>query len=111
MEVAAAAGAQGPSLLGTLFPFIIMLVIFYFLLIRPQQKRQKQRMSMLDALGRGDEVATIGGLRGTIVELTDDIVKLKVADGVKLTFDRQAINAVINSNSANNNSNEPKDKE
>ncbi|MGG1312379.1 preprotein translocase subunit YajC [Cohnella laeviribosi] len=78
----------------SLLPFVLMFVIFYFLLIRPQQKKTKERNNMLRALKKGDKVTTIGGLHGTIVELTDDKVVLKVNDVTKLTFDRSAVNNV-----------------
>ncbi|MCD9025678.1 preprotein translocase subunit YajC [Cohnella silvisoli] len=86
-------------------PFILMFAIFYFLLIRPQQKKQRQRTSMLSALSKGDKVVTVGGLHGTIAEISDDTVVLKVNDVTKLTFDRSSINNV----SAR--SNEPKSEE
>ncbi|MDN4593882.1 preprotein translocase subunit YajC [Polycladomyces subterraneus] len=77
-------------------PLILMFAIFYFLLIRPQQKRQRERNAMLAALKRGDKVVTIGGLHGTITDLTDDRVTLKVSDNTRLVFERSAINAVLN---------------
>ncbi len=80
---------------GFILPLVLMFAIFYFLLIRPQQKRQRERNEMLNNLQRGDKIITIGGLHGTIVDLTDDKVTLKVADNVRLTFERQAVNAVI----------------
>lgn len=80
---------------GLLLPFIIMFAVFYFLLIRPQQKRQKQRNQMLSELKKGDKVITIGGLHGTIAELTDDTVVLRVNDVTKLTFDRSAVNSKV----------------
>ena len=93
-----AAPAQGGmGVLGTLLPFILMFAVFYFLLIRPQQKRQKARNAMLNALKKGDKVVTIGGLHGTIAEITDDIVVLRVNDSTKLTFERAAVNTVVNS--------------
>ena len=76
-------------------PLILMLAVFYFLLIRPQQKRQKERMAMLDALKKGDKVITIGGLHGTIVDLNDDQVVLRVNENTKLTFERHAVNTVV----------------
>jgi preprotein translocase subunit YajC len=79
-----------------LLPFILMFAVFYFLLIRPQQKRQKQRNEMLNNLKKGDKVVTIGGLHGTIAELTDDTVVLRVNDVTKLTFNRAAIDSVKN---------------
>lgn len=81
--------------LAAFLPLILMLVVFYFLLIRPQQKRQKERMAMLDALKKGDKVITIGGLHGTIVDLSDDQVVLRVNENTKLTFERHAVNTVV----------------
>ena len=77
-----------------LWPFVLMFVIFYFLIIRPQQKKQKERNQMLLNLKKGDKVVTIGGMHGTIVEITDDICVLLLNDSTKLTFERSAINAV-----------------
>lgn len=84
----------GGNIWMTLLPFVLMFVIFYFLLIRPQQRKSKERNSMLRALKKGDKVTTIGGLHGTIAEITDDTIVLKVNDVTKLTFDRSAINNV-----------------
>ncbi|OUM96064.1 MAG: preprotein translocase subunit YajC [Thermobacillus sp. ZCTH02-B1] len=95
MWLAQQAAPQSPSIWSLILPMLIVFVIFYFLLIRPQQKRQKQRNLMLSQLKKGDKVTTIGGLHGTIVELTDDTVVLRVNDTVKMTFDRTAINTVI----------------
>lgn len=95
----AAQPAGGGGMLAMLMPFVLMFVIFYFLLIRPQQKKQKARTQMLGALKKGDKVVTIGGIHGSIMEITDDIVVLRVNDVTKLTFDRSAINNVISSSS------------
>lgn len=78
-------------------PIIIMFAIFYFLLIRPQQKRTKQRNFMLSALKKGDKVVTIGGMHGTIQEINDQTVTLRIAHNVNVTFDRGAVNAVASS--------------
>ncbi|WP_256756766.1 preprotein translocase subunit YajC [Cohnella sp. WQ 127256] len=88
------AESGGGNLLYTLAPFILMFAIFYFLLIRPQQKKQRQRGSMLNALKKGDKVVTVGGLHGTIAEISDDTVVIKVNDVTKLTFDRSSVNNV-----------------
>ncbi|RAP28931.1 preprotein translocase subunit YajC [Brevibacillus laterosporus] len=80
--------------LGGLLPIIIMFVIFYFLLIRPQQKRNKERNAMLAAIKKGDRVVTIGGMHGTIQDITDDTLILKVSHNVHMTFDRGAVNSV-----------------
>jgi preprotein translocase subunit YajC len=85
---------SGSSLFVTLAPFVLMFAIFYFLLIRPQQRKQRERSSMLRALQKGDKVVTIGGMHGTIEQIADDTVVLKVNDATKLTFDRSAINNV-----------------
>lgn len=87
------------GLLQLIIPFVLMFVIFYFLLIRPQQKKTKARNAMLRALSKGDKVVTIGGLHGTIVEITDDIVVLRVNDVTKLTFDRGSISHSVTSDS------------
>lgn len=95
--LADAPATQPGSIWGLLLPFVLMFVVFYFLLIRPQQKKQKQRNLMLHQLKKGDKIVTIGGLHGTIVELTDDTVVLRVNDTMKLTFDRSAISTVSQS--------------
>lgn len=93
--------AQDPggqsTIWGLVLPFVLMFAVFYFLLIRPQQKKQKQRNLMLSQLKKGDKVTTIGGIHGTIVELTDDTVVLRVNDTVKVTFERGAINTIVES--------------
>ncbi|MCJ8011712.1 preprotein translocase subunit YajC [Paenibacillus sp. KQZ6P-2] len=98
-ELAAAAPApsSGGSIVSLILPLVLMFAIFYFLLIRPQQKKQKTRNSMLGALKKGDKVVTIGGLHGTIMEITDDIVVLRVNDVTKLTFDRNSISHATSS--------------
>jgi len=91
------APAGGSSIWQLLLPFVLMFVVFYFLLIRPQQKKQKQRNAMLHQLKKGDKIVTIGGLHGTILEISDDTVVLRVNDTTKLTFDRSAISTVSQS--------------
>lgn len=86
---------MNPQTLSSFLPLIIMLAIFYFLLIRPQQKRTRERNAMLASLKKGDKVVTIGGMHGTIQDLTDHTVTLRVAHNVNVTFDRGAINNVV----------------
>jgi preprotein translocase subunit YajC len=93
----AAETAGGSGLLGMILPFVLMFAVFYFLLIRPQQKKQKQRTSMLGQIKKGDKISTIGGLHGTVVELADDTVVIRVNDTTKMTFERSAINNIISS--------------
>lgn len=77
--------------LGSLLPILLMFVIFYFLLIRPQQKRQKAVKTMQSGLKKGDFVVTIGGLHGTIDVIEENTVVIRSKDGSLLTFDRNAI--------------------
>lgn len=76
--------AEQPSFIVQMVPFIAMITIFYFLMIRPQANKQKAHVDLLQSLQKGDEVLTTGGLMGTIDGLTDRFVTLKVADSVKL---------------------------
>lgn len=73
-----------------------MVLLFYFLLIRPQRKQQKERVAMLSRLKKGDKVVTIGGLHGTVTDLTEDRVTLKVNENNRLVFERSAVNAILN---------------
>ncbi|WHX65577.1 preprotein translocase subunit YajC [Peribacillus frigoritolerans] len=80
-----------------ILPLILMFVLFYFLLIRPQQKRQKATQSMQSSLKKGDKVATIGGMHGTIDAIDEQQIVIKSPDGTKLTFDRAAIREITES--------------
>lgn len=75
-------------------PFVLIFIVFYFLLIRPQQKRQRTRQSMLSAVKVNDKIVTIGGLHGTVTALDDATVTIKVGDNQKLVFERSAISSV-----------------
>jgi preprotein translocase subunit YajC len=78
-----------------LVPFVAVAVIFYFLLIRPQQKQLKETKLMLEALKPGDKVITRGGIIGVIASVKAEEVEVKIAEGVKATFTRSAIGAVV----------------
>ncbi len=94
-EGAAAAGQQGdPGMFGFL-PLILIFVLFYFMLIRPQAKRSKEHKQMVAALSKGDEVVTNGGLLGRAVEVGDSFVSLEIADGVIVKTQRQSIAALL----------------
>ncbi|PTM58326.1 preprotein translocase subunit YajC [Desmospora activa] len=82
--------------LASFLPLILIFAVFYFLLLRPQQKRQKERNTMLSSLKKGDKVITIGGLHGTIMDLNDERISLKVNENTRLTFERSSVNAVVN---------------
>lgn len=86
--------AQG-GIFGILFPLILMGVLFYFMLLRPQQKQQKERKAMLDALKKGDRVLTVGGIYGELIALKEDYVTLKAADKVELKVSRTGISHVV----------------
>jgi preprotein translocase subunit YajC len=80
--------------IGTIVPLILMFVLFYFLLIRPQQKRQKAVQKMQSDLKKGDKVVTIGGLHGFIDSIDENKAVIKCGDGSRLTFDRNSIREV-----------------
>ena len=88
-----AAGAG--TILPTLVTFGLVFVIFYFLIIRPQNKKQKETKKMLSSLKKGDRVVSIGGVHGTIQSIKDDTVVLRVDASTKLTFSRSAISNVL----------------
>lgn len=81
-----AAGAAQENSLLTLWPIILMFVVMYFLMIRPQMKRQKEQKAMMDALGKGDEVITAGGVLGKITKVSDVYVTLEVADATEIAM-------------------------
>jgi preprotein translocase subunit YajC len=85
----------GANLISTLIMFGSIILIFYFMIIRPQQKRAKEREKMLNELQKGDKVLTSGGIYGVIDSIEEKTVLIKVADNVKLKFDKQAINIVL----------------
>ncbi len=88
-------GSPEGSLVSTLIMFALIIGIFYFMILRPQQKRQKERQKMLEAVKKGDKVVTSGGLHGTIAGMDDKTVLLQVADNVKMKFDRTAITGIV----------------
>ena len=91
----AAAGApQGGGFL-SLLPLIILFVVFYFLIIRPQTKRVKEHKQMVEALGKGDEVVTNGGLLGKVTELGDNFIVMEIADNVTVKVQRMSIATVM----------------
>jgi len=93
-----APGAQGAGGFGD-WSFIVMMVvifgIFYFLMIRPQQKKQKELKAMLDNLAYGDTVMTTGGIHGKVTGLADAVVTLEIADKVRIKIARSAIGAIL----------------
>lgn len=90
----AAPGAAGGGLVGFL-PLIIIFVIFYFLLIRPQAKRAKEHKAMIEAIAKGDEVITGGGIAGKVTHMGEGFVTVEIAEGVAVKVQRHTIQAVL----------------
>ncbi len=90
---AAAGGAE--STLFSLLPLVLMFVVLYFIMIRPQMKRQKEHKAMIDALAKGDEVVIAGGVIGRIAKIGDGVVGVEVAQGVELQVQRPSILQVL----------------
>ena len=88
------AAPGGDSLL-SLLPLVLIFVVFYFLLIRPQNKRQKEHKEMVAALSVGDEVVTAGGVLGKVTQLTEQFATVEVASGVEIKIQRHTIGAVM----------------
>ena len=87
-------GGQQGSMFSTLIPLVVIFAIFYFLMIRPQQKQAKKHKEMLTALKKGDRVVTRGGMMGSIYAIADNTITVEVADNVRIKFSREAIAAV-----------------
>ena len=92
---AAGAAPAAPSMMSTLLFPIILIAIMYFLMIRPQMKRQKDHRSMLDKLSKGDEVITNGGIAGTVTDIGESFITVEVAAGVQLRVQKGAIANVL----------------
>lgn len=83
------------GLLSTLIMFGLIIGIFYFLILRPQQKKQKERQRLLESVKKGDKIVTAGGLHGTVAGLDEKTVLIQVADNVKMKFDRSAVAMIV----------------
>lgn len=88
-EGGAAGGAQG--MMGMLFPLAVFVLIFYFFIIRPQRKRQKQHDNLISGIGRGDQIVTIGGFFGTVREVRDDTFLIELVEGVRVRILKSAV--------------------
>ena len=88
-------GGQGQSggagAFGGLFMILIIFAIFYFLLVRPQMKRQKEHQAMVSSLKKGDKVVTTGGIHGTVVGIKDDVAVIKIAEEVKIEVSKSCV--------------------
>jgi preprotein translocase subunit YajC len=92
---AVAAGGDMQSTLMSMLPLVLMFVVLYFVMIRPQMKKQKDAKAMIDALGKGDEVVTVGGMLGKITKINDNSLSVEVAAGVEVQIQRNAIVQVL----------------
>lgn len=90
MFLATAAG-QGGNLLGSLIIFVPFILIMYFLMIRPQQKKMKQHKEMVSTLEKGDEVMTTGGILGRVSKIKDDFIVVTISDGIEIKFQKASI--------------------
>ncbi|PZX10921.1 preprotein translocase subunit YajC [Breznakibacter xylanolyticus] len=86
----AQAASQG-SMLQTFLPFVLIIVVFYFFMIRPQMKRQKELRKFREALKKGDKIITTGGIYGVVSEVKDDAIVIEIADNVKVKVDKSAV--------------------
>jgi preprotein translocase subunit YajC len=91
---AAGEAAASPGMMDFAFP-VVLLVLFYFMLIRPQQKKAKEHRTMQEALAKGDEVVTDGGLMGKIVSITDNAISVQLAENIEVKVRRESINSVL----------------
>ena len=92
---AAAAGGDMQSSLMSMLPLVLMFAVLYFVMIRPQMKKAKEHKSMIDALAKGDEVVTAGGVLGKVSKIGDSYVGLEVANGVEVQIQRSAVVQVL----------------
>lgn len=95
MAPAPGEGSGSGSLISTLIMFGAIIAIFWFMILRPQQKKQKQHQQLLEALKKGDKVVMSGGMHGTIAGIDDRTVLVQVADNVKMKFEKNAITTVV----------------
>ncbi len=91
----AQAAAQQPSMLASFIPLILIFLIFYFLLIRPQQKKQKEHKILLDSIKRGDEILSSGGILGKVIKVDNDKLTVEIAKGVNVTVLRSTVADVV----------------
>ena len=92
---AAAGGGDMMSSLTSMLPLVLMFVVLYFVMIRPQMKKQKEHRAMIDALAKGDEVATAGGLLGKVTGLSEGYMSLEISSGVEVQVQRSAVIQVL----------------
>ena len=92
---AQAAGGTPESSLMSFLPLILMFVVLYFLMIRPQMKRQKEQKAMIDGLAKGDEIVTAGGVVGKVTKVSDGYVTMEVAEGTEIVIQKAAVTLLL----------------
>lgn len=92
---AAATGGDVQSSLMSMLPIVLMFVVLYFVMIRPQMKKQKEHKSMVEALAKGDEVVTAGGVLGRVSKMGDNFIGVEIASGVEIQVQRSAVVQVL----------------
>lgn len=95
LQCAPQAGQSGMESLMGLLPFVLIIAVFYFLIIRPQQKRQKERQKLLDSVQKGDKIITSGGIHGVVEGIEDKTLLVKIADNVKVKMERSSVATII----------------
>ena len=95
VQAAPAEGGGAPGLLMGILPWVLIFVIFYMLMIRPQQRRMKAHQAALTAIKKGDEVVTGGGIRGRVAKVNDDELEVEIAQGVKVRVIKSTVSHVL----------------
>ena len=96
-QAAPAGQTPEPNIFVSMMPLVFIFIIFYFLLIRPQQKKAKEHAKLIEAIKTGDEVVTSAGIHGTVANVKEKTFVIKIADNVKVEFDRAAVASVVKS--------------
>jgi preprotein translocase subunit YajC len=94
-QTAPAAGGDMQSSLMSMLPLVLMFVVLYFVMIRPQMKKQKEHRAMVEALAKGDEIVTGGGMLGRVSKLGDNFIGVEIANGVEVQMQRSAVVQVL----------------
>ncbi len=94
MPILAQGAAESPNMFGMLLPFLLMFAVIWFLIIRPQQKRQKTHQKMVQEVKKGDRVVTNGGIHGTVKEVRENTLLVKIAEGTHVELTRTAVSDV-----------------
>ncbi len=95
-----APGGEAPNPIVQFLPIIVIIAIFYFMILRPQKKKQKAREALVNQMEKGDKVVTSSGIHGTVAQVEDTTVLVQVSDTTKIRFEKSAVNTVTTKNAA-----------